>query len=155
MSPLQTHRSIHISAPVPGTITPYHHIGTPNPPSPSHTPFPRHIINLVLNEHIVIAIDKVLAETTAHDSARVHLSHPQVPINCSPLRRLQTTMRPCNTHHLPLRVLYHHLLINERSHLIPRDMYLSLTMDNTIHTMNPNDTHDTSTRLHYLHLFFN
>ena len=72
-----------------------------------------------------------------------------------PLRRLRITLRPSDTHQLPLRILYHHLLISARSHLIPRDRHLSLTIDNTIHTMTPNDTHDPSIRLHSLHLFLN
>ena len=143
-SPLQTHRSIHSLTPVTGTTTPHHHSGTPNSSSPSPTHSPRHIINLKLNEHIVIAIDKVLAATMAHDSVRVHLSHPQLPVKLSHLRRLQTTIRPCKPHHLPVRVLYHHLLISAQSPLIPQDMYLSLTMDNNIHTMTPNGTHDQS-----------
>ena len=91
--PLQTHRSIHSPAPVISTITSHHHSGTLNLSPLSYAPSPRHIINLTLNEHTVIAIDKILAETTAHDNARVHLSHPQVPPKLSHLGYLQTTIR--------------------------------------------------------------
>ena len=119
------------------TIIPHHQSGTPNPPSPWPTPSPRHITNLTPNDHTRIAIDKVLVATTAHDSTRIHLYHLQVSLKLSHLRRLRTTMRPCNIHHLLFRVLYYHLLISARSPFIPRYRYLSLTMDNTIHIMTP------------------
>ena len=89
------------------------------------------------------------------DSAQVHLSHLQVPLKLSHLRYLRTILRPYNTHHLPLRVLYYHIFISARSPHIQRDRYLSLTMDNTVHTMTPNNTHVPSTRLHYLRLVLN
>jgi len=69
------------------------------------------------------------------------------------LLRLHLTLQPNINRHLPLRVIYHYLHISARSPLIPRDRFLNLTMDNTIHTMTPNDTHDSYTRLHYIHLF--
>ena len=119
------------------TIIPHHQSGTPNPPSPWPTPFPRHITNLTPNDHTRITIDKVLVATTAHDSTRIHLYHLQVSLKLSHLRRLRTTMRPCNIHHMLFRVLYHHLLISTLSPFIPRYRYLSLTMDNTIHIMTP------------------
>ena len=97
----------------------------------------------------------VFARPTADNSTQVHLFHPHMPLTLNHLRRLRNTLRPSVTHLLPLRVLYCHLLISASSPLIPRDRYLSLTMDNTIHTMPPNDTHDPSTPLHFLHLFLN
>ena len=103
----------------------------------------------------VIAKDKVLISIPAHDSAQVHLSHPNLSIKLSYLMRLYTPMRPSNDHHLPYRVLYHHLLISVRSTLIARGRYLSLVTDNTIHTLSPNGTHDPITRLYHLHLFLN
>ena len=78
-----------------------------------------------------------------------------MPLTLRHIRRLRITLRLYDTHHMSLRVLYHHLLISARSPLIPRDRYLYITMDNTIHTMTPNDTYDLFTRLHYLHLFIN
>ena len=93
--------------------------------------------------------------TTVQDSFQVHLSHRNMNIKLNHLRQLHTTMRTSNNHHLPHRVLYHHLLISARSPLILRDMYLSLIMNNIIHTSIPNDTHDLTTQLHYLLLFLN
>ena len=97
----------------------------------------------------------VFARSTVDTSAQVHLSHPHIPPTLHHLRRLRSTLHPAISNHLPLRVLYHHLFISTRSSLIPRNRHLSITMDNTIHTMTPNDTHDPSTRLHYIHLFLN
>ena len=79
----------------------------------------------------------VFARPTADNSTQVHLFHPHMPLTLNHLRCLRNTLRPSVTHLLPLRVLYCHLLISASSPLIPRDRYLSLTMDNTIHTMTP------------------
>ena len=153
--PLQQHRFIHSLDPILGTGISCHLGGTSTPPTPSPTPPPRQVIDITLHQHANNKIAAVFAQSTADNSAMVHLFHPRMPlILCHP-RRLRITLRPSDNYQLPLRVLYHHLLISARSPLISRDRYLSLIMDNTIHTMTPNDTHDPSTRLHYLRLFLN
>ena len=99
--------------------------------------------------------DNTILSITTDNNAQVHLSYLHMPLTLRHIRRLHITLRPYDTNHLSLRVLYHHLLISARSPLIPQDRYLSITMDNTIHTMTPNDTYALSTILHYLHLFIN
>ena len=95
----------------------------------------------------------MIARSTTTNSTQVHLSHSNMPLTMDHLLRLHLTLQPNINRHLPLRVIYHYLHISARSPLIPRDRFLNLTMDNTIHTMTPNDTHDSYTRLHYIHLF--
>ena len=95
----------------------------------------------------------MIARSTAANSNHVHLSHPHIPLTMGHMRRLHLTLQPNITHHIPLRVIYHHLHMSARAPLIPRDRFLNLTMTNTIHTMTPNDTHNPSTRLYYIHLF--
>ena len=153
--PLQQHHSIHspTSVLVPGSSC--HLDGAPIPPMPFPTPPPRQVIDLTLHPHATNEIAAVFARSTAANSAQVHLSHPHIPITIGHLRRLHLTLQPNDTHHLPLRVIYHHMNISARAPLIPRDRYISITMDNTIHTMTSNGTHDPSTRLHYIHLFLN
>ena len=85
----------------------------------------------------------------------VHRYHSHMALTLRHLRRLRIILCPSDTHQLPLRVLYHQLLISARSPLIPRDRHLSISMDNTIYAMTPNATHDSSTRLHYIQLFLN
>ena len=136
LSLLQDHRSIHSSTPVHGTHSPPLHCSKPlsSSPSPCHISQPG--ISLSLPYHIVSEIDKVItAANTAYNSAQVHLSHPTMHIKFNHLMTLHTNMCPSNNHNLSHRVIYHHLLTSARSPLIPRDSYLSLTMDNTTHTL--------------------
>ena len=153
--PLQHHHSIHSPAPALGPGISCHLGDTPTPSTSSPTHTPQHVINLTLHPHADSEIDMVFARSTTDNSAQVHLSHSHIPLIVHHLRRLSSTLRPAVSHHLPLRVLYHHLLISARSSLIPRDRNLSITMYNNIHTMTPNDVQDPSTRLHYIHLFLN
>ena len=146
--PLQQHHSIHN----PNAV---HLDGAPIPPMPFPTPPPRQVIDLTLYPHATNEIATVFARSTTANSAQVHLSHPHIHITIYHLRRLNLTLQPNDTHHLPLRVIYYHMYITTRAPLIPRNRYLSLTMDNTIHTMTSNETHDPSTRLQYIHLFLN
>ena len=130
MPPLQTHRFIHSPTTVTDTASSQRLRCKPISSSPSLKHASQHDINLSLTQHPISAIDKVLTMTMVHDSAHLNLFHPNIPIKINHLRRLHTTMRSSNNHHLPYRFLYHHLLISARSPLTLRDRYLSLTMDN-------------------------
>ena len=120
---------------------------------PVPTRHPRHVLDLTLHQHDTNEIAAMIARSTTTNGTHVHLSHPHMPLTMDHLLRLYLTLQPHSIHHLPLRVIYHHLHISARAPLIPRDRFLNLTIDNTIHTMTPNDTHNSSTRLHYIHLF--
>ena len=153
--PLKQHHSIHIPTPILVTGRSRHLDGTPIPPTPFNAPPPQQVFDLTLHPYATNKISAVIDRSTAANSAKKHLSHPHMPITIGHLRRLNLTLQPKVTHHLTLRVIYHHMHISARAPLISRDRYLFLTMDNTIHTMTPNATHDPSTRLHYIHLFLN
>ena len=151
--PLQQHHSIQNPTPiiVPGGSC--HLDGALIPPMPVPTRPPRQVLDLTPHQHDTNEIAVVIARSTAANSAHVRLSHPHMPLTMCHLLRLHLTLQPNDTHHLPLQVIYHHMHISARAPLIPRDRFLNLTIDNTIHTITPNDTHDPSTRLHYIHLF--
>ena len=114
---------------------------------------PRQVLDLTLHQDDTNEIAAVIARSTAANSAHVHLSHPHMSLTMGHLLRLHLTLQPNDTHHLPLRVIYHHMHISARAPLILRDRFLNLTMNNTVYTMTPTDTHNVSTRLHCIHLF--
>ena len=153
--PIQQHRFIHSPDPILGPGISGNLAGTSTPPTHSNTPTPRQVIDLTLHQHADNEIVAVFARSTADTSAMVHRYHSHMALTLRHLRRLRIILCPSDTHQLPLRVLYHQLLISARSPLIPRDRHLSISMDNTIYAMTPNATHDSSTRLHYIQLFLN
>ena len=81
-----------------------------------------------------------LYSNTEHSNAFVHVHLLTIIIHLSHRMKLKERMNSTNHHHLPDRVIYHHLLISARSPLISRDSSLLLTMDNTIHILTPNIT---------------
>ena len=113
-------------------------------------------MNLSLTHSTVSEIHEVItAANKTCNSAQVYLSHPTTSIKVDHVRRLQTSMRPSNTHHLSNRVIYYYLLTSVRSPLIPSHRYLLLTMNNTTHILTPKGMDSLPTRQHYLRLFLN
>ena len=113
-------------------------------------------MNLSLPQHTVSDIDNIInAANTACNNVQVHLSHPNMYIKLNHLRILHTSMRPSNTYKISHHVIYYRIFISERSPLIHRDRFLSLTMDNTTHTLTPRGTEAPPISQHFLRLFLN
>ena len=130
-----------------------------NPSRPISSPtltrhFTQLAISLSLTQHTIMETDTVLATANnAHSSIYMHLHHSTINIWLSHRTMIKDDMHPTNCHHLSHRVIYYNLLISVHLRFLPRDRFLSITLDITIHTLTSFGPDDPPTTQHNLHLF--
>ena len=154
-SPLQAHRSVYHPTSAPSTMS----IHSRRPPA-MNTPVPRHVsqplIDLTLTVHTIAAIEAVLpVDKLTRTTAHIHIAHPIMPLNLGHLSNLRAWLNPSTNRPISHRIIYHHLLINANSPLVPRDRSLSLTIDRNIYSLTPTVDTTPTLRPHQLHLFLN
>ena len=113
------------------------------------------IINLALPSHDREAIQQVL--TTTHTSrlcSMTHIAHPTLPLPFSQVDSLNRLIQANLEQNLTHLIIFHHLRITAMSALIPSDRTLTVTLNNTIHTLTPPRTVPVATP-HHLHLYLN
>ena len=135
----QIYPFINCPQPITEPIPPRHQGTTsiPNPVTTTNdtTTLPSRLtVTLILPQSTLAEIRQVLSATPAsHTCTKVHISHHSLPITMKQLHTLHGVIQSGENQNLLNRTIFHHLRITALSPLLPKDRYLHLTVDNTIH----------------------
>ena len=135
----QIHPSTTYHQPRAERIPPRHHGKTSIPSQATttddtYTPSTRVTAILILPTSMITEIRQVLSATSvSHTCTKVHIPHHSLPLTMKQLHTLHGVIQSGENQNLLNRTIFHHLRITVLSPLLPKDRYLHLTVDNTIH----------------------
>ena len=113
------------------------------------------VINLTLTARTLGAIQQILrAIPTTNQCTIKHISHPALTLTMTQLHSLNGLIEVNLDQNLSHLVIFHHLHITVMSTIIPSDITLKITLDNTIHILTLPRTGSVTTP-HHLHLYLN